>query len=60
MQTNDRSKESPKTSTDAEVEQMEKDPAVERGERIQTGKQIARSGKDQGRVPGAESNSTKK
>jgi hypothetical protein len=29
-------------------------PAEERGERIETGKTIARGGKDEGRVPGAE------
>ena len=31
----------------------EQDPAVERGERIQTGKAIARGGKESGHVPGA-------
>jgi hypothetical protein len=32
---------------------LEKEPAVERGERIETGKSIARGGKDTGHVPGA-------
>jgi len=32
----------------------EADPAVERGERIDTGKTIARGGKTHGEVPGAE------
>jgi hypothetical protein len=32
---------------------VEEDPAVERGERIDTGKTIARGGKEAGRVPGA-------
>lgn len=32
---------------------VEEDPAVERGERIATSKRIARSGKEQGDVPGA-------
>jgi len=31
----------------------EKDPAAERGERIDTGKTIARGGKESGPVPGA-------
>lgn len=35
----------------------ERDPAAERGERMETGKNIARSGKTTGEVPGA---STKK
>jgi hypothetical protein len=32
---------------------VEEDPAVERGERIDTGKTIARGGKETGHVPGA-------
>jgi hypothetical protein len=32
---------------------VEADPAVERGERIDTGKTIARGGKESGHVPGA-------
>jgi len=32
---------------------VEQDPAVERGERIHTGKTIARGGKEDGNVPGA-------
>jgi hypothetical protein len=32
---------------------VEQDPAVERGERIDTGKTIARGGKTDGHVPGA-------
>jgi hypothetical protein len=34
-------------------EQVEEEPAVERGERIDTGKTIARGGKTTGHVPGA-------
>ena len=37
----------------AENVPVEKDPAVERGERIDTGKTIARGGKTTGTVPGA-------
>jgi hypothetical protein len=33
---------------------VDEDPAVERGERIATGKHIARGGKKSGRVEGAE------
>jgi len=33
---------------------VEEQPAVERGERIDAGKTIARGGHDQGRVPGAD------
>ncbi len=43
-----------KTPSEKTVEQTEQDPAVERGERIHTGKQIARGGKSKGKVPGAE------
>jgi len=32
---------------------VEEDPAVEQGERIDTGKAIVRGGKEQGHVPGA-------
>jgi len=32
---------------------VEQDPAVERGERLDTGKTIARGGKEKGSVPGA-------
>jgi hypothetical protein len=32
---------------------IEEEPAVERGERIDTGKTIARGGKETGHVPGA-------
>lgn len=45
---------SKKTPSKETVERTEEDPAVERGDRIHTGKQIARSGKSQGKVPGAE------
>ena len=48
------------TPDPASVEQTELDPAVERGERIDTGKQIARAGKTNGPVPGAESSPPKK
>jgi hypothetical protein len=37
----------------AEQDSIEDDPAVERGERIDTGKDIARGGKEKGKVPGA-------
>jgi hypothetical protein len=37
---------------------VERDPAVERGERIATSKDIARAGKKQGFVPGASEQST--
>jgi hypothetical protein len=44
----------PKNSRSANSDNpVEEDPAVERGERIATSKMIARSGKDQGDVPGA-------
>ena len=36
------------------VQEPETTPAEERGERIDTGKAIARGGKEEGRVPGAE------
>ena len=36
------------------VHEPETTPAQERGERIDTGKSIARGGKEDGRVPGAE------
>jgi hypothetical protein len=37
----------------AQQDSIEDDPAVERGERIDTGKDIARGGKEKGKVPGA-------
>lgn len=37
----------------AEDDSVEDEPAVERGERIDTGKAIARGGKETGKVPGA-------
>jgi len=40
-------------SSDEQARAVELDPAVERGERIATGKHIARGGKDTGPVPGA-------
>ncbi len=49
-------KPSPKTPSPESVERTEQDPAVERGERIHTGKQIARSGKNEGKVSGADEN----
>lgn len=49
---------SAKTPSPETVEQTEQDPAVERGERIHTGKEIARSGKELGEVPGAEETET--
>lgn len=45
----DRSTKPPGEQPGARVEE---DPAVERGERIATGKQIARGGKTTGSVPG--------
>lgn len=36
------------------VDQQETTPAEERGERLDTGKSIARGGKEGGHVPGAE------
>jgi hypothetical protein len=36
------------------VRDQETTPAQERGERIDTGKSIARGGKDEGKVPGAQ------
>ncbi len=36
-----------------QAEALETDPAVERGERLRTGKDIAREGKSEGFVPGA-------
>ena len=39
------------------VREPETTPAQERGERIDTGKSIARGGKEEGRVPGAEEES---
>lgn len=36
-----------------QIEQTEQDPAVERGERIDSAKEIARSGKSSGKVEGA-------
>jgi len=38
----------------ADSDEAAKDPAAERGERIDTGKQIARGGKSDGAVKGAE------
>ena len=42
------------THEEDDQKETEKDPAVERGERIDTGKRIARGGKEEGAVPGAE------
>lgn len=53
-QNNDDQNKAAKTPSRESVEKTEQDPAVERGERINSGKQIARSGKEQGKVPGAE------
>ena len=44
-------------SSERRTEQVETDPAVERGERIQTGKTIARGGRSRGPVRGAEKSS---
>jgi len=45
----------PNPSPPKEKEKVDKvDPAVERGERMETGKTIARGGKKKGPVPGAE------
>jgi hypothetical protein len=43
----------PKTPPSGQDHPLEEDPAVERGERIDTGKTIARGGKERGHVPGA-------
>lgn len=40
------------------VEDVARDQAIERGERLDSGKTIARGGKDTGAVPGATSEST--
>ncbi len=42
-----------KAPSPSETEKTERDPAVERGERLQSGKDIARGGKERGPVPGA-------
>jgi len=47
-------KEDAKPEDTADAEDAARDPAAERGERIDTGKQIARGGKEDGAVPGAE------
>ena len=44
----------PKNTPDDADHPVEEDPAVERGERIDAGKTIARGGRETGRVPGAE------
>lgn len=46
-------KEATRSKPDEDIEQLEKDPAVERGERLHTGKTIARGGKSKGHVRGA-------
>jgi hypothetical protein len=46
-----------KTRSRSQGHPTEKDPAVERGERLDTGKTIARAGKTTGVVPGATENS---
>lgn len=47
-------KQKPQQTTDREPDSVEDVPAVDRGERIATGKGIARGGKDSGFVPGAD------
>jgi hypothetical protein len=39
---------------DKDVEHLEQEADVERGERLDSGKTIARGGKDSGHVPGAD------
>ena len=46
-------KNTPEERNDADLP-VEEQPAVERGERIDAGKTIARGGRETGRVPGAE------
>ena len=50
---------STKSQAQEAVKTSSQDPAVERGERIQVGKEIARGGKEAGKVPGAESSDKK-
>jgi hypothetical protein len=45
--------EQPTAGRQSEDHPIEEEPAVERGERIDTGKTIARGGKETGHVPGA-------
>ena len=49
--------EPPREQAEDGVREPETTPAQERGERIDTGKSIARGGKEEGRVPGAEEES---
>jgi hypothetical protein len=42
-----------KEHTARSAEQATRDPAEERGERMESGKSVARSGKSTGQVPGA-------
>ena len=49
----------PETQQD-ERQSPEQEPAIERGERIATGKAIARGGRDSGFVPGAQPDSDSK
>jgi hypothetical protein len=41
-----------------DMEEVARDPNIERGERLDSGKTIARGGKDDGPVPGATAEST--
>jgi hypothetical protein len=41
-----------------DIEEVARDPSIERGERLDSGKTIARGGKDDGHVPGATAEST--
>jgi hypothetical protein len=50
--------ENPQPQPDSDDQDIESDPAVERGERIHTGKLIARAGGQSGHVPGASPSSS--
>ena len=58
----DRHQEKPKTPerTTQQKDSVEDEPAVERGERIATGKAIARSGHEAGEVAGTDAQSPDK
>ena len=54
MQPDKNKHDSDRTEDQPGVHEPETTPAQERGERIDTGKAIARGGKEDGHVPGAE------
>ena len=61
-QKSDQTQTQSKATKDQEkrMQATENEPAVERGERIATGKAIARAGRSSGVVPGAQASSEKK